>query len=220
MKISQQTLSLLKNFSLINQNLLIQPGTKLSTMAVAKNILAAAEVSEKFPITAGIYNLSEFLGTLGLFTAPDVDFREKYARISEGGAAVNYYYADASILIAPQKEIKMPDAEVVIQLTQQQIQTLQKASATLSAPDLSFTVEDDNIVAIVTDKKNNTANNFRVVLDTNETGNTFKFNFRVELIKLVPGDYEVSLSSRNISKWKTDTVEYFIALEQDSTFGQ
>ena len=220
MKLSDSTLTVLKNFAGINNSILVKEGKKLRTISVAKNILAEANITEEFPRDVAIYDLNQFLNGLSLHSDPDLDFTpDSYITIQEGKRRVKYFYADPQVIIAPpEKEITLPTEDVCFQLTTQQLDKLIKAAAVYQVPDLSVIGENGTISIVVRDKKNDTSNHFSVTVG--ETVNDFVFNFKVENIKILPGSYNVVVSSKLLSCFSnTDIdVKYYIALEPDSTF--
>ena len=221
MKISEQTKEVLKNFSNINQNLLVKSGTTLTTMSTMKNIVAKAEVKESFPKEFAIYDLNEFLSALSLFGNPDLDFQETHVVITEDktkSRSLKYFYSDPSVIVSPSKDVQMPKAEVSFEFKQDTFNKVAKASAVLGNQDLLL---NGSGALSVTDKKNSSANNFSVDVDIKGTGD-YKFYFKVENLKIIPGDYDVEISSKNIShftnKSNDKTIQYWIALEPDSSY--
>ena len=221
MKLSDKTVSLLKNFSTINQSILFKKGSSLRTISVMKNILAEATVDEDFPKDFGIYDLNQFLNGLSLHQDPELDFtNESYVRISEGKMRSNYFFSDPNVIIVPpEKEISLPSIDVSFELKTQQLDRLLKAAAVYQLPDLSVDGEAGVVKLVVRDKKNDTSNDFSILVG--ETDNEFSFNFKVENIKILPGTYEVSISKKLLSEFtsKDRSLKYFIALEPDSKFG-
>jgi hypothetical protein len=221
MKLSDKTLTLLKNFSGINQSILFKEGNKLRTISVMKNILAEATITEEFPKDFGIYDLNQFLNGLNLHQQADLDFENNgYVMIREGKMRSKYFFADPSVIVTPpDKEISLPSEDVCFELSTQQMDKLLKAAAIYQLPDLSAVGEAGVIKLLVRDKKNDTSNDFSIVVG--ETDSTFTFNFKVENIKILPGSYEVVISSKLLSRFKNTAfdVQYYIALEPDSTFG-
>jgi len=221
MKLSDNTLTILKNFAGINNSILVKEGTKLRTISVAKNILAEADIKEEFPRDFAIYDLNQFLNGLSLHADPDLDFKEdSYLSIKEGKRRVKYFFADPNVIIAPpEKEINLPSQDVCFQLDSASLEKLVKAAAVYQLPDLSAVGEAGVIKLVVRDKKNDTSNEYAIVVG--ETDQEFTFNFKVENIKIIPGAYDVVVSSKLLSKF-TNTkynLTYYIALEPDSTFG-
>ena len=220
MKLSDKTLSLLKNFSGINQSILFKEGDKLRTISVMKNILAEATITETFPKDFGIYDLNQFLNGLNLHQTPELDFEnDKYVMIREGKSRSKYFFADPSVIvIPPDKEIVLPSEDVCFVLNTQQLDKLLKAAAIYQLPDLSAVGEAGVVKLVVRDKKNDTSNDFSIVVG--ETDSIFTFNFKVENIKILPGAYEVVISQKLLSRFtSTDRdLKYYIAMEPDSTF--
>jgi len=220
MQLSESTKEILKNFSEINPNLMIKPGKELKTISTMKNILATATVSEEFPQDIAIYDLNEFLGVMSLFNKPKFTFDDKSLSIGEEGTSTKskYYFADPSILTVPQKDVKMPEAEVQFTLTETDLTKVKKAAAMLQLPDISISSKGSDIMLSAIDKKNDTANNFSIKVG--ETNTKFEFHFKTEHLKMLPGDYNVNISSKLISnfKHKSKPIQYWIALENTSKF--
>ena len=221
MKLSDQTLNILKNFAGINNSILVKQGTQLRTISVAKNILAEASIDEDFPRDFAVYDLNQFLNGLSLHQDPDLDFSpESYISIKEGKRRVKYFYADPAVIVSPpEKEITLPSDDVQFQLDSSALEKLLKAAAVYQLPDLSAVGEAGVVKLVVRDKKNDTSNEFAVVVG--ETDKEFSFNFKVENIKIIPGAYEVVVSQKLLSKFTNTNcdLKYYIALEPDSTFG-
>ena len=220
MKLSDNTLALLKNFAGINNSILVKQGNQLRTISVAKNILAEADISEEFPRDFAIYDLNQFLNGLSLHQDPDLDFnQDSYLSIKEGKRRVKYFFADPNVIIAPpEKEIVLPSQDVCFQLDSVTLEKLTKAAAVYQLPDLSAIGEAGVVKLVVRDKKNDTSNDFSIVVG--ETDSIFTFNFKVENIKILPGSYEVVISQKLLSQFtSTDRdLKYYIAMEPDSTF--
>ena len=221
MKLSDSTLSLLKNFSTINQSILFKAGTKLRTISVMKNILAEATISEELPQDFGIYDLGQFLNGMGLHQSPELDFKnEGHVVIREGKMRSKYFFADPNVIITPpEKPIELPSEDVTFDLSTDQLDKLLKAAAIYQLPDLSVVGGEGVVKVLVRDKKNDTSNDFSIIVG--ETDSTFSFNFKVENIKILPGTYEVVVSQKLLSRFtaKNYDLTYYIALEPDSTFG-
>ena len=220
MKLSDNTLTILKNFAGINNSILVKEGNSLRTISVAKNILAEADIKEEFPREFGIYDLNQFLNGLGLHQDPEMDFTpDSYLTIREGKRRVKYFYADPNVIISPpDKEITLPSEDVHFQLESTSLDKLLKAAAVYQLPDLSAVGGDGVVKLVVRDKKNDTSNEFAVVVG--ETDKVFSFNFKVENIKIIPGAYDVVVSSKLLSRFTNSQhdLKYYIALEPDSTF--
>jgi len=222
MKLSDKTLSVLKNFSSINQSILFKQGSKLRTISVMKNILAEATITEEFSKDFGIYDLNQFLNVnTSIFKSPDLDFsNDGYVVIREGKMRQRFFFADPNVIVVPpEKEISLPSEDVCFELSTEQLNTLIKAAAVNQLPDITAVGEAGVVKLVVRDKKNDTSNDFAVVVG--ETENEFCFNFKVENIKVLPGTYEVVVSQKLLSRFtsKNHDLTYYIALEPDSTFG-
>ena len=220
MNLSDNTLGILKNFAGINNTILVKEGNQLRTISVMKNILAEAEIPEDFPRQFGIYDLNQFLNGLSLHSDPNLDFSEQsYLTISEGRRKVKYFFADPQVIIAPpEKEITLPTEDVCFQLESITLEKLLKAAAVYQLPDLCAVSENGTIKLVVHDKKNDTSNEFAIVVG--ETDRNFSFNFKIENIKIIPGAYDVVISSKLLSRFVNNKLNltYYIALEPDSTF--
>ena len=217
MKLSKNTVEVLKNYANINGNLLLKSGTKLGTISEQKNIMSSTIVSETFPSDFGIYDLNEFLSAMSVFEDPELEFSEKFVSIKQGNNSIKYYAAEAANLTVPQKEIVFPEAEINFKLTAGQLDLIRKTSGVLSAPDLAITGDGSKIIAQVGQKKNATANSYDV--DLGATDKKFKVNLKVENLKMLPGEYNVSISSKRISRFQgTGDLVYYVAVEADSTF--
>jgi hypothetical protein len=218
MKLSKDTIAIIKNFAGINSNLLLKQGNRLSTISAQKNVMSDVTVTETFP-DFGIYDLNEFLGAMSLFDDPELEFSDKVCKITQGNMSIKYYAADASVLTAPTKAITFPEAEINFELSNQMLTMVQRTASVLKASDVSVVGENGQITLVVGDKKNATGNSFSEPVGT--TDKTFKVNLKVENLKMIPGDYTVSVSSKKISRFKSTTngdLVYYVAVEADSTF--
>ena len=224
MKISNKTLDVLKNFSEINQSILIKKGKKLKTVSTLKNILAHAEVEEDFPQDFAIYQLNEFIGVLTTMNNPDLTFNDKHVKLSqENGACTKYFYAEPSVVVAPEKDINMPSEDINFSLSEKQYNDLLKMSSILQLNDILVKgcTKSNKIFLAVTNKKNDTSNDYSLEVGEG-VGEPFKMYFKTENLKMVAGDYDVNISSKGLShfKNKNSSLEYWIALEPDSKYGE
>ena len=222
MKLSSNTTMVLKNFATINQNLVIKEGSELLTMSSMKNIVAKATVEENFPKEIAIYDLNEFLASLSIFKSPVLEFEEQYLTIKEEDQPhkrLTYFYSDPSVVQSPTKTITMPSEEVKFHLDMNKLLEMKRAAGVIGSPDMVLQKSSGNSSLLVKDKKNDTANNYSSDIKTDGDGE-YKFFFKVENLKLFDGDYDVKISSKNISHFKNDksNIEYWIALEPESTY--
>ena len=223
MKLSEHTIEVLKNFATINQNLVIKEGSTLTTMSAMKNIVAKADVEESFDKEVAIYDLNEFLASISLFTSPILEFNEGFVTIKEENSPKNslkYFYSDPSVVTSPNKTITMPSKEVSFTLNGENLNKLKRAAGVIQAPDLVLEKKDADVFLTVKDKKNDTANTFSIDVDTKTEGSNFKFFYKVENLKVMEGNYDVEISSKNISHLKSTNkdVEYWVALEPESSY--
>ena len=217
MKLSTNTIQVLKNFASINQNLVIKEGNEIKTMSAMKNIVAKATVEETFPKQVAIYDLNEFLGCLSLFKSPILSFNDNSVTITEensnSGDSLEYMYSDPSVVTTPSKDIVMPSEEVKFVLDDITLSKLSKSAGMIGAPDLLL----ENNKLTVRDKKNDSGNCYSTSVQAQGDG-TYKFYFKTENLKLIPGSYDVTVSSKNISHFKNGKTQYWIALEPESSY--
>ena len=222
MQLSEKTLKILQNFTTINQSLSFKEGRKLRTISVMKNVLAEAEIEEYIPKDFAIYDLPQFLNTLALYRDPEVDVstNPNFANIKAGANnRSKYFFSDPSVIIAPpEKEMLLPSEDVSFTLQEDQLAKMLKSASILQLPDLAVVGGEGVVKMVVSDRKNDTSNESAIVVG--QTNNNFSFNFKIENIKLIPGSYQVTISSKNLAKfYNTDyKLTYFVALEPDSTY--
>ena len=222
MKISNDTLAVLQNFATINNGIQVKIGNRLKTISANKTLLGLATVPELFKEPFCIYDLNQFLGTLSLFDSPELEFGDNAVEIAEGATRLRYVYADSNTIVnVPEKRLEC-DGDVEFELPQKDLDRLQKAANILGLPNLVITIDDggEYLVAVATDVKNSTSNNFKVKLQgETPSGVTFKMVLKFDNLKLIPDDYHVRISSKGISQFEGKKAEYFVAVEQnDSEF--
>ena len=221
MNLSSDTVAVLKNFSDINQNILVKPGNKVQTISTMKNILAEAEISEKFDSEFAIYDLPEFLRAVELFQKPSLNFNGgSNVQIADSNSkqSIKYFFADKSVIVAPTKNITMPDKEVTFTLKKDDFARLQKGVTTLNLPDVAVKGDGKSITLVATDKKNKSSNDYSI--SVGETDKTFTAYFKAENFKMVSDDYDVAISKQKISHFvnRNKPIQYWIALDPDSEF--
>ena len=218
MKLSKETLALLKYAAGLNQNIMLRPGNQIQTMSTGKNVLAFLTAPDTFPADFGLYDLGAFLGAVSLFEDPEVTFEDKFATISQGKNKIKFFASDPSILLLPpNKQFKFPGATVEFDVTSDLLNTLTKTASVLKAPDISFIGDGTTVRAVVSDLKNATGNTFDV--DVAESSVEFQANFKVASLALPAGDYHLSISDKKISHWATTGADVYVTLETTSTFG-
>ena len=219
MFLSSDTVSVLKNLSTINQSILIKAGKKLRSMSVMKNILVEADITEEFTRDVAIYDLNQFLNCLSLIPGAEVELGSNSITITDGTNSIDYRYSDPSVITAPpEKELVLPSEDVCVVLTEDNLDTVRKAAAVLQIPDVSLIGDGTTIYLTVRDKKNSGSNSYRIAVG--ESTVVFQFNLKVENLKLLQGDYDVVISSKNLAQFTSHSrpVTYFIAIEPDSTY--
>lgn len=218
MKFSPETIKVLKTFSSINTNLLLKAGNQISTISPQRNVIAEVTIPETIPSDFGIYDLTEFLGVLSLFSDAEIEFTDKIAVFKEGKSSIKYLAAEPTLLVVPSKTIVFPESEVDFTLTGATLNTAIKTAGVLRSTDITIEGDGTDIYLSVKDLKNPNANSFRVAVGTTEK--TFSANLKVENLKMSSSDYEVSMSSKKISRWKSTTQDatFYVALEATSTF--
>ena len=219
-KLSKRTQNVLKNFATINKSIIIESGSKVRTLSINKNIYASAKVTEKFPREIPIYDLGVFLSGLSLFENPVFDFTHTQKLITRDevtNATTTFFYDEASIInpTLPTKDIAMPEVDVSFNLRAETLNNILRAAAVYKVEDLCVYNKGEKVHLMVCDKKNETSNTYSVPVGKNDFDTEFCFCFKVENIRILPGDYNVEISSNKISRFKSEGngVEYFIALE-------
>lgn len=220
MKISKDTLKMLRNFATINDNIYFEPGNLILTKSVANNITAETQIAEDFAAGFGIYSLNEFIGVLSLFANPDLSFTEKYVTITEGKNKVQYFGADKTILAIPKKRMSFDlvgaAVDVAFDLTADQFQQIIKTSGVLRAPDVTFKGNGKVMVAHISDAANTSSNSYSMELC--DTTARCAIHFKVECLKMIIDDYNIAVSTKNIARFVGSNSTYHIATENDSIF--
>lgn len=217
MQFTDATISILKNFSTINPSIVLKKGNQLRTMSPQKTVMAMAKIEEDIPQEAGIYDVSRFLSVLGLYEKPQVDFGDKAFTISEGKRKTKYVYSDPSMIISPpDKDVKIPDADVTVSVSWNDLQSVIKAAGVLQLPEIAFVGDGGKCFLRAIDNSNPTADTFGIELS--ETEDEFTLIIKTEYLKLLPFDYTVNLSSKGISCFEASSIKYFIAVDSKSTY--
>ena len=221
MKVSSQTLSVLKNFSEINENILVKPGNTITTISTLKNVLAQATIDERFEQEFGIYKLPEFLRSVELFEKPELNFNGgQYVTIKDEkyGQSIKYFFADSSVLVTPSRTIELPDRYVTFQFTKEKFERLMKGANSLQLPDIALKGADGKLTITASDKKNKSSNEYSEPLG--ETDKNFTVFFRMENFKQIEDDYDVAISEKGLAHFigRNRQVQYWIAVEKDSVF--
>ncbi len=224
MELNESTLQVLKNFSGINQNIMINQGNVLKTISEARTVLAKATLKETFDNNFGIYDLNEFIGVLSLVDTPRLKFEDGYVNVgdSTGRSKVKYFFSSADNLTTPQKDINMPEADVKFTLDNDTLNKLKRAASALGHSELSISGKDGILSLSVVDSQNLTSNSYSIDIDGEfKSDEVFNFILNIGNLKILPGDYEVEISSKLITQFKNKDIDvtYWIALEKTSKFG-
>lgn len=223
MKLSTETVNLLKNFSNINSGIVFRPGNTIKTISTNKNILAEATIKENIPCEFGIYDLSKFINVLSMYKEEvDVEFKELSAVISgmSGRSNVDYRFCAAKMInAAPEKPVAMPEAEINFVLTQSDFDWIIRTASVLGSPNIAV-VSDGTKIELMTYDASNDSESTNTLNVGEGTGDKFKMIFKTEALKLIPGTYEVKISSKGVSHFKNKDIpiQYWITIESGSTF--
>lgn len=223
MELSESTLEVLKNFSSINSNLVFNEGNVIKTVSEAKNVLSTSTLDVEFPRKFGIYDLNEFLSTLSLLDTPRLKFEDNFVIVSDGSgrSRIKYHYSDTEMLTSPSKDIIMPETEVKFTLDRETLLKIKRAASVLGHTEVSVSVKDNVMALSVIDNNDNTSNAFSIDVDGTFESTNFSFVFNISNLKMIDGDYDVGISSKLISHFvnKETGIEYWVALEKTSTYG-
>jgi hypothetical protein len=217
MKIDTTTVNVLKNFAKINPSIVVQEGNVLKTISPNKTIMAKAKVKTEFGHRFAIYNLDRFISIVSTFVDPEFKFGDKSVDISDTRKRTHYVYAsEDTIAKAPEKEINLPSVDVTFTLTDEDLRNVEKDASILALPEIVVTGDGKKLYLQASDTKNPSGDVSSI--EIGDTDKVFKAIFKAENIKIIPGKYEVSISSRGISHFVGEEVEYYIAVESSSTF--
>jgi|TARA_B110000858_G_C17808691_1_gene479542 hypothetical protein len=224
MKLSENTISVLKSFSIINQGIEFKPGSTIQTISPQKSIMAKAEIDDELPSNGCFYELNRFLGVLTLFDDPSLNFDQKFVTVRDAKRSVNYTFADPQMIVTPpEKEIQLPAIDVAVKIKWEDLSNTMKAASVMGLPEIAISSDGSVINLEAISSKNPTADNYSNVIDNNASGNVFSAIFKIENMKVMNFDYDVELSAKGIAKFKSanDTgpkLTYWIATEGHSTF--
>ena len=224
MKLSNETVAILKNFGAINQGILFKPGKTLKTVSSHKNILAEVSIKEDIPAEFGIYDLNNFLSVISLHKDdPSFEFDEKQVTIvgNKGRSKIKYRFTPSNMIVTPpEKQLTMPDAEIKFELTAEDFEWVMRAASVLSSPQVAIESDGKKVSIVTLDLQNDSAHTDALEISEGN-GNKFKMVFKTENItKLMPGSYDVYISSKGISHFKNKTVplQYWVTTEAGSKF--
>lgn len=219
MKLSNDTLTVLKNFASINQGILLKKGNTLTTVSASKSILAKADIKEDFPEEVAIYDLNNFLTVLTLSKdLPDLEFDDKHVSVKSlgGRSSIKYRVAEKRhIVLPPEKGITLPSVDATFTMTADDYEWITRTANVLKSPHIAIEGDGSKLKITTFDAKIDTAHvNSTEVGDTDKT---FKAVFKAENLKMIPGSYKVDVCSQGFAYFKNtkDTIEYWIAIERE-----
>jgi hypothetical protein len=217
MKFSEKTLTILKSFSTINKSILMKEGNVLKTVTPEKTLVASATIPDRIPSQACIYDLSRFLSILSLYKDPDVEFFDKYFLIKDGKQRTKYVFADVSMIhAAPDKELVLPSADIVVDVSWEDMQSVQKAAGVLQFNEIAFVGAEGKIYLKALNSADQGADDYGVEIGT--THDEFKIIIKTDNLKLLPQNYKVTLCAPRISEFKGEDATYFVAIDTKSTY--
>lgn len=223
MKLSERTVSLLKNFAGINPSILIKPGNVLQTINPMSSVVATATVDESFPKEFAIYDLNQFLSAISMFKSCDIEFGENYLELKgEGNAAIRYWCAEPSLIKSKVSEVKLPSEDVKFHLSEEALSKVLKAASILALPELAFASNGDKLSVKAIDSRSSSSNSMDVELGKNEGNNKFNIIFQVDNLKMLIRKYDVTVCAKGITKFDSGDekhqLTYYVASSVHSTF--
>lgn len=226
MKLSAETLNILKNFSIINPSVVFRPGFELRTISPQKTVMATATIPDEIPAFACIYDMSRFLSILSLYKDPEIEFEERNFIIKEGKRRTKYVYADISmVIVPPDKEIKLPSENVVVEVNWDDMQSVLKAAGVLQFTEIAFVGENGTCYLKAIDSASKGSDDYGV--EIGKTPDDFQIIIKTDNLKLLPQDYRVTISltetktgKKGISEFAGTDATYFVAIDSKSTYTQ
>lgn len=214
MKLETRTMQILKNFAMINPSMLFREGNVQATIAPQKTILARTTLKEVIPKEFAIFDLSRFIGVLSLFNEPELEFDEAKVLVSQGRQKVEYTFADPELVVAPPaKTPNVQTPEVNFTLTGEALQSTMRALGALQSTHIIVEGDGENITIGVGKPSDPTSDTFKI--EVGLSNHSFKFAFKAENVKILQGDYDVQISSKNIAHFKGADVEYWIMADSN-----
>tara|TARA_B110000305_G_scaffold240738_1_gene312291 strand:+ start:2649 stop:3320 length:672 start_codon:yes stop_codon:yes gene_type:complete len=222
--ITEATMQVLKNFATINPNIVIEEGNMIQTISEAKNVVSKSIVDVEFPKTFGIFDLNEFLAVLNLIDKPELKFTDNYVTVcdSVGRTNIKYYYSDLDVLTRPTSKVIAPEGDVKFTLDRETLSKVRRAAGVLGHNEVSVSCIDNTVCLTVSDKSDSTSNAYSIAVDGTYNEEQFNFVFNINNLKMIEGDYDVSISQKLISHFvnRSSKIEYWVALEKTSTYGE
>ena len=222
MKLTTETLTLLKNFASINQGIEFKKGNVIKTMSGGKTVLAKATIKDEFPQDFCVYDLNQFLNVHSLFDNTEIDFDDSNVIFKSGKKKTKYRKtAKEMIVTAPDKELSLPSVDIAFTLTKEDFADLLKSASVLQSPHIAVESVGDKIVLTTFNAKDDSAHTNSIEVGEGN-GKTFKMVFLTDNLKMIAGTYDVEISSKGLASFKNKTadIQYWVATEaKESKFG-
>ena len=215
MKLSENTLAVLKNFASINSGVVLGAGKTQKTISPEKSILVEATLDDDIPTQFGIYDLNQFLGNLTTLRNPELTFTKDTVTLDDGELSFDYRACSANLIITPpEKDLVLKSVDVTFSLPNDTLQKLIKVATMNSLPNLSVVGKNGALLLKIHEKANDTSNSGTIKIG-DYAGQDFTASFKTDNLKLLPNDYNVEIQKGAFAKFvNTDgNLKYFVALE-------
>ena len=215
MKLSENTLAVLKNFAAINSGVVLNSGKTQKTISPEKSILVEATIDDDIPTQFGIYDLNQFLGNLTTLRNPELTFNKDAVTLDDGELSFDYRACSANLIITPpEKELVLKSVDVKFSLPNDTLQKLIKVATMNSLPNLSVVGKNGQLLLKIHERANDTSNTGTIKIGE-YAGQDFTASFKTDNLKLLPNDYTVEIQKGDFAKFEdaAKTMKYFIALE-------
>ena len=223
MQLNENAMQVLKNFATINSNIVIDQGNVIRTLSEGKNVFGKAEIETGFPQRFGIYDLNEFLGVINLVEEPSLTLQDTHVIINDatGLSKIKYFFTDTEYLTTSTKDIVMPEPEIRFSISNETLNRVKRAASALGHSVVAIRPNNGSISLTVFDEGNPTSNTFTIDVEGSYQSDDFDLILSIANLKLLPGDYQVEISSKLISHFinKESSVEYWVALQKSSKYG-
>lgn len=215
MKLSDNTLTILKNFASINSGMVLNAGRTQKTISPQKSILVEATLDDELPSKFGIYDLNQFLGNVTTLKNPELTFKGESVVIDDGELALTYNACSTNLIITPpDKELVLKSIDVTFNLSNASLQKLLKVAVMNNLPNLTVQGKNGGLYLIIHEKTNDTSNEGSIKIG-DYAGNDFTSSFKIDNLKLVPDNYKIEIQTGAFAKFENEVgnLKYWIALE-------
>lgn len=216
MKFTTKTIQILKNFASINSCIHFKKGNILKTVNQPYTIVGIATLDQEIEQSFAIFDLNRFLGALSLFNNPDIQLHESYMTIKDGSKELNYIFADPSTILEPKEDLSLPNIAATVKISASNLADILKALSVMGLPQLAFVGDGENVSVQAINSEDPTSDVFKIT-NLGETDRVFRAIYKVENLKIVPGEYTVDIAERGISLFRGEGIEYFVAIEKNSS---